>query len=94
MSTVTPSEAPTLYEPATLEQANRWIQQLREAYHREHDYVERLEAQIHREGKVVDIARYWHKARGMHRAPWLRRLKDAVVGLLEAEAAAANGGQR
>lgn len=81
MGVVTPSEAPSLYEPATLEEANRWIQQLRAAYHREHAYVEQLEAQVHRERKIVEIAQYWHKARGMHRAPWLKRLRDVVVEL-------------
>lgn len=52
--------------------------------YRERAYTARLEAQVHREREVVEIAGYWHHARGMHRAPWLNRLRDAVVAMEEA----------
>lgn len=65
--------------PETMEQAHEWIRQLRREYRRQNAYVELLRDELHRLRPVSDIASYWHHARGMHRKPWLSRLRDAVV---------------
>ena len=75
----TEADQQTQSMPVDMAEACRWITQLRDAYQREATYSERLGRQIAMDRRVVEIAGWWHHARGMHRAPWLERLKAAIV---------------
>lgn len=73
--------------PETMEQACQWITTLRDAFNREHQYVERLERRHHLERDVVYWALEWRRARGMHIAGALARLKAAANELQAREKA-------
>lgn len=76
------AERPPSY-PTSLEQANQWIDNLRLAYRREQAYAEKLSHENHVMRDALSPVHQWVRARGMHKAQWLPRIRDAFKKLRE-----------